>query len=674
MAVHIPNRDRCEAYPVLVDVDHLERQEVSDPTDSTVNSQSTTWSHKTLQGMSNKKRKQVAGDAASFKGEFSFVNKDASNIESKDHNAAVSWHVMNRYEKWKKQEQARKLRTSANIPINAPISTESSTTTAMVSLNVFSLHHLALHRALTRSQQDESTSTPYPPDPWQVENVEQSVQTYSGEPPIQQQSQTYTPAIAGPAVLSNQQLMSTAASSTSSSVVNLPGPSYEAFQFPPLVEKILSFAYGVMIPITWPNEPAKTKWAYEISRSWDDAASINADACYASAALCLYATLMASTTKDKDIASQACFFQVQAMADLRQRIANQTGGHDPSTLKAILKLFSAETALDNTSTARVHVKMLRSIVNAEGGIILLESWFRENLLSADCYFALKYETRPLFPASEWTPGPLSQPWKARLAAARVTGDHAPNVDSAIGHDTIRTVMMDLRELFKVEKYIDSHELSFDDQLLRWRQLRKFDCISRLADHQLNVKLYPHLHLKPKLQTAICAAIALISAMVLGSPEPVRFGVKLVGELQTKVQDATWEIEENKDEDKDFADEDPFADERIVIFWILYIGTLGEKTHPMSSEFAWFDNELQRMAADLGLRTQKEHRDVAKRFLFSLDLEDEIDNGRPHRIEEARKGVYEACGMSWRQPLEVMVQAQTEAEEDIASRKGKQAES
>lgn len=33
---------------------------------------------------------------AFFKGEFSFVNKDARNIDSKDHNAAVSWHVMNR--------------------------------------------------------------------------------------------------------------------------------------------------------------------------------------------------------------------------------------------------------------------------------------------------------------------------------------------------------------------------------------------------------------------------------------------------------------------------------------------------------------------------------------------------------------------------------------------------
>src|ERR1700753_1436297 len=63
------------------------------------------------------KDKRSPNQPAPFKGEFSFVNKDAGNIDSKDHNAAVSWHVMNRYERWKKQEQAKKLRASANVPV-----------------------------------------------------------------------------------------------------------------------------------------------------------------------------------------------------------------------------------------------------------------------------------------------------------------------------------------------------------------------------------------------------------------------------------------------------------------------------------------------------------------------------------------------------------------------------
>ncbi|KAI9869568.1 MAG: hypothetical protein M1823_009026, partial [Watsoniomyces obsoletus] len=110
-----------------------------------------------------------------------------------------------------------------------------------------------------------------------------------------------------------------------------------------------------------------------------------------------------------------------AVTELRQRVARKIP-QDLLTLKAILKLFSTETIVDNTAVARAHLKMLRNMVTAEGGVILLDSWFREDLLSCDCYFALKYGTRPTLPAQEWTPGPLSQPWKARLVSAGIFGE------------------------------------------------------------------------------------------------------------------------------------------------------------------------------------------------------------------------------------------------------------
>jgi len=84
------------------------------------------WCQLNIKKMSSRKRKQDVSGPATFKGEYSFVNKDASNIDSKDHNSAVSWHVMNRYERWKKQEQAKKLRASASIPASLAASVEGS--------------------------------------------------------------------------------------------------------------------------------------------------------------------------------------------------------------------------------------------------------------------------------------------------------------------------------------------------------------------------------------------------------------------------------------------------------------------------------------------------------------------------------------------------------------------
>ena len=659
MALDIVHRDRAEVIKLEANSYYNQNPEYLDrfsPADSATELQHFVWCHQKLKKMSNRKRKQVAAGTASFKGEFSFVNKDASNIDSKDHNAAVSWHVMNRYERWKKQEQTKKLRTSANVPADPGLSAGSTSNFVRYQALPETTEPLTL---IQPHQEDEATSIPYPPEPWQVEYAEQSMLGQPGTA-FEDYLQAGSSTLATPSPQAEANVVPVGASSNASSASSTQGLTGNPAEFPPIVARILSYAYAVVVPLTWPSEAGGANWTYEIARTWDELAAINEDSCYASALLCFYATLMASATNDKDLASQACFFQTQAMSELRQRVTNRSGPYEAATLKAILKLFSAETTLDNTSTARVHLKMLRNVVSAEGGVILLDSWFRENLLAADCYFAVKYETRPLFPTNEWTPGPLSQPWKARLVNARVVDDHASSVNSAVEHAALRSIITDLRELFRVERYINSHDVPDDDQLLRWRQMRKFDCISRLADHQLNVKIFPHLYLRPKFQLATCAATALMTALVLGSPEPVRFGLKLVTELRGKVTDARAELGEESHEDEDEDELDPTN----VMFWLLYVGMLGEKTHPVPRQMLWFEREFSRATAELGFDTVRDQENVIKQLLCSPALSKEVQDNRAHRMEEVRKGVYEACGMSWRLPLETSAVGNQDVEEQV----------
>lgn len=607
------------------------------------------------------KRRKVTGDPKSFRGEFSFVNKDASNIDSKDHNAAVSWHVMNRYERWKRQEEAKKLRASANLP-KSPFPPSS----AAPSVSGPSGSVPDAENVLMKPKPEGDLGNPqYPPSPWHVDNIERSIldvpessndQPWMQFPSAEEEADKFSFAV----------LAEASGSITDPSREQRQEQVSDETKYSPLVAQILSYAYSHVVPTTWPNESGKVKWTYEISRTWDDIASITEDLCYASALLCFYATLMATATNDKDIASQACFFQVQAMTELRQRLANQPAGHDPLTLKAILKLFSAETALDNTAAARVHLKTLRNFVAAGGGVIMLDPWFRENLLATDCYFALKYETRPLFPASEWTPGSLNQPWATRLVHARTPDDHSLKMDEGIEHANLRGVITDLRELFRLERYLNSHDVSADDQLLRWRQLRKFDCINRLAEHQLNVKIYPHLYANPKVQLAICATVSLVSAMVLGCPEPTRSGLKLLTELRTKVTEARAEIGQRCGD----AGDEVQVDCANVMLWILYVGTLGEQTHPVAETSIWFSHEFDARLRDLGLSKPGFEQDILKNFLYSPVLEDEIRSSRSSRSSEARKGVYEASGMSWRAPLEQIAKVGPVMEEGEPVGKGR----
>ena len=582
--------------------------------------------------MPPKKSRNVA-DPPSFKGEFSFVNKDATNIDSKDHNAHVSWHVVNRYERWKKNEQTKRLRESVDISTRSGPSNIAATAESVRKKRSSRRNSL-----LTTSPQpsDENALFAYPPSPWAIENAEQSMIALSNSQLHQGQDASFDAfaPIQFPRASTDEGILY---------AINDITAYVKPAQYPPLIAQILQYTASTIIPAMWPNDAPRFKWAYEISRTIDEVTSIGSDPCYTSASLCLFATIMASATGSADIASQACFFQTQAMAELRQRVGPHLTGHDLSTLKAILRLFSAETALDNTSTARVHLKMLRNIVTHEGGVIVIDSWFRENLLAADCYFALKYQTRPLFPVSEWTPGTLNQSWKTRLATARFIGDHPPEVDEVLD-SALKSIIIDLRELFRVDRYLLSHTIPSDDQLLRWRQLRKLDCLNRLADHQLSLKIYPHLYERSELQLAVCAAIALLTAMVLGNPEPVRFGIRLIHELRSRIEAANINLSNNND-NLDTADPKFLK----LVFWMLYVGRMGEETHPVLEADEWFAGEVEKAAAELDLESLEDQHTLAKHFLHSQSLVDEIHEGRSKRMICSLDGLYESCGTSWRLP-------------------------
>lgn len=571
-----------------------------------------------------------------FKGEFSFVNKDAKNINSKDHNAAVSYHVMNRYERWKKQEQAKKLRASANVPVG-PMSPPG------LSQAVRQDRELPQRSIqLTTSQPTVPTTTaPFGFDPW---IGEQPLQVgYSGPSSTQASGASALPSRTSTPSTHSSSLEDPFSSVWNTSHTSLDlGATSTAFDPSllspsPLAGDLVGFAYTFLIANAWPTEPGSVPGAYELARSWDDIAAMSQDDCYSNAYLGLLAVAMADANVDDSLHIQARHYQRQAMAELRQRVARNTA-QDLLTLKAILKLFSAETLVDNTSVARVHLKMLRNLVTAGGGVILLDSWFREDLLSCDCYFAIKYGTRPTLPAQEWTPGPLSQPWKARLVSAGIFGDHLATIDPAIEHPVLKAVVTDLRELFKAQEYVLAHDMPADDQLLRWRQLRKFDCISRLADHYTNLVIYPHLYDKPKTQAMTTTTLVVLMNMVLGCPEPVRLGLKVLSDMKTRFQESESEAD---------------AEDLRLRLWAAYIGSLAEKVHPVAGPAAgFFAASMKALVRTLRVEDLEGMKKILRQLLFSEKLHLEIEGGRSYRTTDLRTGLYSSCGTSWRQPVTI----------------------
>ena len=164
---------------------------------------------------------------------------------------------------------------------------------------------------------------------------------------------------------------------------------------------------------------------YEYAQMWQTIADTAQDICFANAYFAVLSGLVAQRSKKSIttatwMARQSRRFQTKAMEMLRSRTQSISAMRSPYTFRAILYLFISETVFEDVIQARTHLRMLQNLVNEMlGGVNALSPWIRENLLSADVFFAIKSETRPLLPSREWSPGPLNDTWRSRIKTAEV---------------------------------------------------------------------------------------------------------------------------------------------------------------------------------------------------------------------------------------------------------------
>lgn len=442
-----------------------------------------------------------------FRGDFSFVNKDAKTINHKDHEGTVSWHVMNRYQRWKKQQSAKSLYQSANLPVS-----RRSTRTP---------------RHVNQVQQEQSVEKglwrPYFPE--STADMAEKLNDYDSWEIDQELEDGFLA------------------------------------QEPPV---------GIISCIQ-DSAPSALPWTVE------DLCSISSDS--------LAAVETAETIQ------QPCS-------------PGGATGHLSNKL---------ETMVDNPAAARAHLKFLKTSIAAQGGILLLDPSFREDLLSCDCYVALRCRTRPVFPVHEWTPGPLSQPWKARLISDGRLGS-VTEIDPTIKDLVLKSILIDLKELFKAHEYILHQDLRPDSQLLRWKQLRRLDCISRLGNHNVDLAIYPHLYEKPTIQFSVTSAASLLANMVLGSLNSANLGLELLNELRTKFTESQVELENG-------------TEQRLQL-WILHVGSLAESMYPVTeADQLWFTSRLNKLASALGLCRWSEMKNILGKFLFCECLHQEVANDR-----------------------------------------------
>lgn len=564
-----------------------------------------------------KKSKGVTGPT--FSGEFSWVNKDATNIARRDHSTTVARHVSTRYEKWKKTEKAKKSNVATGSPENCLGSgrIEEEDFGALRD-PITSPHHT------NWNDQPSSRDAQYPvthndaDKEWPLD-ISQYTTMSSNHNFEFGSNVSVDPIQKSPVDVDEKRLT-----------------SQHAFS----IDRLLDFAQNVVCPTVWPSVNGNNEWEFELSSAMNDFKDVQDCPVYASTSAYFFGNMLYTGSRDQKILQQLSVYREAALAALNSGSVQSIH----TFLKARLRIFTAETMQENNAIAREHLRSLRTTVVAHGGILVLDPWLQQNLLSADTYFALSYGTRPQFRAIDWRQGTLKHPMLDIAVNNQVKMRSRPKIHLTVENVALRSTMEDLRDLLDMHAYFQSKGANMDNQLSHWSHLQRLNALSRLADHRVNVNLFPHQFLLPKFQLAICTSIALMTAMVLGSPEPVRFGLKLLSDLQSEFVEARREFQSMKQFDS--RDVEFY---QCAFVWVAYVGMLGSQVHPVPNA-EWFSDCLRMTMTEPGLKEAVDLKSVVVQFLYSKSLEDEILSGQPHREESVMNGYYESCGLSWRQPV------------------------
>lgn len=178
------------------------------------------------------------------------------------------------------------------------------------------------------------------------------------------------------------------------------------------------------------------------------------------------------------------YFKTQSIRGLRNMVAQNKGLANNDMIRPIFMLAGAELWARQTDAVVCHVKALKYIVQAMGGMKMVDPWRMERILLADIKCSAQRLTAPQFPL-DWDPGDarpelevlgneFADPTLDGLGK-RLLGEKNREV---LGPE-IRAVVKDLVKVHRITAYIIIHPEATAPRDYAWLSLRTAACESRI---------------------------------------------------------------------------------------------------------------------------------------------------------------------------------------------------
>jgi hypothetical protein len=506
-----------------------------------------------------------------FSGNFLFVNTSAGQLSTARHRKAIDVHVQSQYHRWRRQQNARNLRESANLPI--------------------------------RARRDAQRSSTLSDDPATAN--EPLLKSEVGEPVGATYDEMVRSLIPGP-------------------VTPLMKGNSDPFQTTPVavtpdISRIMSYSSTWLIPtFLAPEKPVSE--SYRISSANNAMMFAFTDECHGYSAVAIVAMILATSTNDNAHMRLALNFRNRASKAVRARLEGSGGQPEFRTLIGIQNLFGLEAAVRNVTAAMSHINMLRFLLSRPNLDQSLALRIRESSLWMDMHFSCIYLTKPLLNVREWAPGSLDVSWTDLLAEPYDKGSESlPHFvhPSVFGHK-LREIFSGFTELLDIDALLTRRPELGTSDVFRWMHLRKVECEAQLIHHYYDLdacgfntllpaptRFYEPRHI---LQLkCICVAALSWSGLVFGKRQIAQGNRQLPDHLQKAL------LACHKDDSG--YDMDPQ-----LLLWVLYVGSMLEELAPnASNRVQWYTKQLAVQVNKIPLKSWDDIRSVLKQFLYSESL-------------------------------------------------------
>jgi hypothetical protein len=455
-------------------------------------------------------------DPQDFRGNFLFVNKNATNLKSRSPDEAftISSHVFGRYARWRKVARVKPRRVTylaqprspRNLPNSNDVDEERDHTSKATAKGVSGVRHDERRTTIPRSRTGpvpissttrSATRRPSQPSAWGKTKETDAPQGFAGSESTRALDLSALSVRSTRAGMErhSELLNRSLQSSLRSPLQKGNSDPFSAAVLPitPFMAFLINVWQGIYLETVWPID-AGAAWRTPALLSWqNDCRDVIGNKARLHALLTWTLMLQISSLPESSNRAKLLlqFFthKNRCLESLRRDLSQ--GATNLAMVPVLWHLTGAEFYSGELNTAMIHFTALKTIVESCGGLQALPWAMQKLVIVADMTLSPVRMEPLLFSVEQWDPGSILPKLSHAEAQTLTCSPHLTGSLHVELPESIADIFGYYRELLAVYELVETMPGGFRrTELLCWAQLRQYALNSRVTKRRIDIAAAP----------------------------------------------------------------------------------------------------------------------------------------------------------------------------------------